>query len=86
MIKKNSPICSNGKSLWLSKNKYYSTFKIIRILCRINETKFSNKDINEKINKILNAIKDNNSLAPCIEEAKKDASKKVLEKIQKYFP
>ena len=60
--------------------------KIIRILCRINETKFSNKDINEKINKILNAIKDNNSLAPCIEEAKKDASKKVLEKIQKYFP
>jgi len=60
--------------------------KIIRILCRINDTKFSNKDINEKINKILNAIKDNNSLAPCIEEAKKDASKKVLEKIQKYFP
>ncbi len=60
--------------------------KIIRILCKIIDTRYSKPKINEKIITILNAIKDNNSLAPCVEEAKKDASKKILVKIQKYFP
>ena len=60
--------------------------KIIRVLCKIIDTRYSNNEINEKIIKILNAIKDNSSLAPCVEEAKKDATKKILVKIQKYFP
>ena len=60
--------------------------KIIRVLCKIIDTRYSNNEINEKIIKILNAIKNNSSLAPCVEEAKKDATKKILVKIQKYFP
>ena len=60
--------------------------KIIRILCKIIDTRYSNDSINEKIKKILDGIKNNSSLSPCIEEAKKDAPKKTLVKIQKYFP
>ena len=59
--------------------------KIIRILCKILNTKYSNEKIDEKIKTILVEMKKNSGLVALVPEAKKGASKKVLKKIQEYF-
>ena len=59
--------------------------KIIRILCKVYDSKYSNKDVNEKIKKIIEGIKKNGDLMACIPKAKENASKKVKSRIEKYF-
>ena len=59
--------------------------KIIRILCKIVNSKYSNEEVDKKINKIVEGIKQNNALVSLIPEAKKGASKKVIAKIDKFF-
>ena len=59
--------------------------KIIRILCKVYDSKYSNKDVNEKIKKIIEGIKKNGDLMACIPKAKVNASKKVKSRIEKYF-
>ena len=59
--------------------------KIIQVLCKVVDSKYSNDEVNEKIKKILDGIKQNNALASLIPKAKEGASKKVLAKINKYF-
>jgi len=59
--------------------------KIIRILCKVYDSKYSNKDVNEKIKKIIEGIKKNGDLMACIPKAKENSSKKVKSRIEKYF-
>ena len=59
--------------------------QIIRILCKIVKSKYSNDDIDKKIMTILNAMKNNNAIVSLIPEAKKGASEKVKKKIDKYL-
>ena len=59
--------------------------KIIQILCKVIDSKYSNEEVNNKIKKILEGIKQNNVLVSLIPKAKEGASKKVLSKITKYF-
>ena len=59
--------------------------KIIRILCDIYDSKYSNKEVNEKIKKIFEGIKQNSALMALIPSAKENASKKVASRIDKYF-
>ena len=58
---------------------------IIRILCKIVKSKYSNDDIDKKILTILDAMKKNNAIVSLIPEAKKEASDKVKLKIEKYL-
>ena len=59
--------------------------KIIRIICKVYDSKYSNKEVDEKIKKIIEGIKQNNSLMAFIPSAKETASKKVKARIEKYF-
>ena len=59
--------------------------KIIRILCKIVNSKYSNEEVDKKINKIVEGIKQNNALVSLIPNAKQDASKKVIAKMDKFF-
>ena len=59
--------------------------KIIRILCKIVNSKYSNEEVDKKINKIVEGIKQNNALVSLIPSAKKGASKKVIAKIDKFL-
>jgi uncharacterized membrane-anchored protein YjiN (DUF445 family) len=60
--------------------------KIIRIIAKIFQTKsYSNKDLDVKIRKIIEGIKNNNNLNKFVDEAKKDAKKSIKEKIEEYF-
>ena len=58
---------------------------IIRILCKIVKSKYSNDDVDKKIMTILNAMKNNNAIVSLIPQAKKGASEKVKKKIDKYL-
>jgi hypothetical protein len=59
--------------------------KIIRIICKVYDSKYSNKEVDEKIKKIIEGIKQNNALMEFIPSAKDTASKKVKARIEKYF-
>ena len=59
--------------------------KIIRIICKVYDSKYSNKEVDEKIKKIIDGIKQRSDLMALIPEAKKDASKKVKSRIDNYF-
>ena len=59
--------------------------KIIRILCKVYDSKYSNEDVDNKIKKIIEEIKKNPTLMELIPNAKKNASKKVISRIDKYF-
>jgi len=59
--------------------------KIIQILCKVIDSKYSNEEVDNKIKKILEGIKQNNALVSLIPKAKEGASKKVVSKITKYF-
>jgi len=59
--------------------------KIIRILCKIVKSKYSNDEIDKKVITILNAMKDNKAIVSLIPQAKKGASDKVKKKIEKYL-
>ena len=59
--------------------------KIIRILCEVYDSKYSNKEVDEKIKKIIEGIKQNSALMEQISIAKKNASKNVKSRIEKYF-
>ena len=58
---------------------------IIRILCKIVKSKYSNDDIDKKILTIFDAMKKNNVIVALIPEAKKKASEKIKKKIDKYL-
>ena len=58
---------------------------IIRILCKIVDTKYSNADVDKKIKIILNEMKKNSNLVALVPEAKKGAKDKVKKKIAQYF-
>ena len=59
--------------------------KIIRILFKVYDSKYSNKDVDEKIKQIIEGIKQRSELMPLIQQAKENASKKVKSRIDKYF-
>ena len=59
--------------------------KIIRIICKVYDSKYSNKEVDEKIKKIIDGIKQRSDLMALVPEAKKDASKKVKSRIDNYF-
>ena len=59
--------------------------KIIRILCKVYDSKYSNKEVDEKIKKIIEGIKQNSALMEQVPKAKENASKKVKSRIEKYF-
>ena len=59
--------------------------KIIRILCKVYDSKYSNKEVDEKIKKIFEGIKQNSALMALIPSAKEGASNKVKARIEKYF-
>ena len=58
---------------------------IIRILCKIVKSKYSNDDIDKKILTIFDAMKKNNVIVALIPEAKKKANEKIKKKIDKYL-
>ena len=60
--------------------------KIIRVLCHVYDSKYSNSDVDAKIKKIFEGIKQNSALMELIPKAKEKASKKVTARINKYFP
>ncbi len=59
--------------------------KIIRILCKIYDSKYSNKDVDKKIKTIIEGIKQNSALLALVPQAKENASKKVKARIDSYF-
>jgi hypothetical protein len=59
--------------------------KIIRVLGKIVDSKYSNEEVDNKIKKIFNGIKSNNALFALIPKAKEGATKKVISKISKYL-
>ena len=58
---------------------------IIRILCKVVNTKYSNDEVDKKIKTILEEMKKNSDLVALVPDAKKGASEKVKKKIQQYF-
>lgn len=60
--------------------------KIIRVLCKVvDNSKYSNDEINGKIKKIFDGIKGNANLVALVPKAKEGAKKGVAKKIEKYF-
>ncbi len=59
--------------------------KIIRILCKIFESKLSEESVDELIKNILTNIKNNPALHPFVNEALVSAKKKIKTKIEKFF-
>ena len=59
--------------------------KIIRIICKVYDSKYSNKEVDEKIKKIIEGIKQRSDLMALIPKAKENASKKVKARIDNYF-
>ena len=58
---------------------------IMRILCKIVGTKYSNEEVDKKIKVILEGMKNNKDLVALVPEAKKGASDKVKKKIKQYL-
>ena len=59
--------------------------KIINILCKVYDSQYSNADVDVKIKKIFELIKQNSTLMGLVPQAKEKASKKVKARIDKYF-
>ena len=59
--------------------------KIIRIICKVYDSQYSNSDVDIKIKKIIEGIKQNSDLMALVPKAKEDTSKKVKARIDKYF-
>ena len=59
--------------------------KIIRVLCHVYDSKYSNDEVNAKIKKIFEGIKQNSTLMALIKKKKKKASNKVKTRIETYF-
>jgi hypothetical protein len=59
--------------------------KIIRILCKVYESKLSEESVDEMIKTILTNIKNNPALHPFVDEALLSAKKKIKAKIEKFF-
>ena len=59
--------------------------KIIQIICKIYDSQYSNSDVDNKIKKIIEGIKQNSDLMALIPKSKQDVSKKVKARIDKYF-
>ena len=76
-------VIQNSNMIFGDNNK--NVPKIIRILCKVVGTKYSNDDVDKKIKTILSEMKKNSALVALVPEAKKDASKKVINKIKEYF-
>ena len=58
---------------------------IIRILCKVVNSKYSNDSVDTKIKTILEEMKKNSALVALVPEAKKGASEKVKKKIKQYL-
>ena len=58
---------------------------IIRILCKVVNTKYSKDEVDAKIKTILEEMKKNSTLVALVPEAKKGASEKVKKKIKQYL-
>ena len=59
--------------------------KIIRVLCHVYDSKYSNDEVNAKIKKIFEGIKQNSALMALIPKAKEKASNNVKTRIETYF-
>ena len=59
--------------------------QIIQVLCKIIGSKYSNEEIDTKINKIFEGIKQNSELMKLVPEAKNNAEKLIASRINKYF-
>ena len=59
--------------------------QIIRIFCKVVNTKYSNDDVDKKIKIIFEEMKKNEAIVSLVPEAKKKASDKVKKKIEQYF-
>jgi hypothetical protein len=57
--------------------------KIIRVLCKIHGTQYSNEEIDKKAMQILMEFKNNANFAGSIAAAKEGAKKGILAKINK---
>ena len=58
--------------------------KIIKVLCKVINSKYSNDKVDAKIKTILQEMK-NSALVSFVPEAKKGASDKVKKKIKQYL-
>ena len=59
--------------------------KIIRVLCKIHGTQYSNEEIDKKAMQILTEFKNNPAFSASIAAAKEGAKKGILTKINKIF-
>ena len=59
--------------------------KIIRILCHVIDSKYSNSDVDAKIKKIFDQIKGNSALMELVPKAKEGVNKRIKARIEKYF-
>ena len=59
--------------------------KIIKVLCKVINSKYSNDKVDAKIKTILEEMKKNSTLVALVPEAKKGASDKVKKKIKQYL-
>ena len=59
--------------------------KIINILCKVYDSQYSNADVDVKIKKIFELIKQNSTLMGLVPQAKEKASNKVKTRIETYF-
>jgi len=59
--------------------------KIINILCKVYDSQYSNADVDVKIKKIFELIKQNSTLMELVPKAKEKATQKVKARIDKYF-
>jgi len=59
--------------------------KIIRIIVKIHSTKFSKKEIDDKIDKIIIKMKENQELKHLIHKARDEAEDRIRKKIDTYF-
>lgn len=64
---------------------YSNLSKIIRILCKIYESKLSDETVDKMIKNILTDIKNNQTLHPFVNDALQNAKKKIKNKIEKFF-
>jgi hypothetical protein len=59
--------------------------KVIRILCKIHQTKFSDEEMDTRVGKLLSEIKGNQSLCQYVELAKTGCDSEILKKIKLHF-
>lgn len=71
----------NNVDMVIGSNKE-SLCKVIRILCKICDTKFSDDNTNEEIKKLLNGIKSNNQFSSYVQTSINEANKELQEKMK----